>query len=161
MRGETLTEAFVGFPGVFGDRIYAFRTTTAQPGFPYLTAREQEQMLLYAASFRDGAMSRPPNLTEAEALPPGVTPVYPDPAQVSVTVTAPTDDQYSIDDPRLIEILRPQADQGTLALHRSDRAMTDCRPVSLFSIQTAQRLTEEVGSVVDHRRFRANLLLDL
>src|SRR5689334_4974983 len=126
MRGEMVAEAFIGFPGVFGDRIYAFRTTTAQPGFPYLTAREQEQMLLYAASFRDGGMSRPPNLTEADALPPGVTPVYPDPAQVPVTVTAPSGDQYSVGDPRLVETLRPQADQGKITLHRSDRAMTDC-----------------------------------
>jgi uncharacterized protein YcbX len=161
MRGETLAEAFVGFPGVFGDRICAFRTTTSHPGFPYLTAGEQEQMLLYAASFRDGGMSRPPNLAEADALPPGATPVYPDPAQLSVTVTAPTGDRYSVDDPRLIEMLRPKADQGTITLHRSDRAMTDCRPVSLFSVQTVRRLAEEVGSAVDKRLFRANLYLDL
>jgi uncharacterized protein YcbX len=39
--------------------------------------------------------------------------------------------------------------------------MTDCRPVSLFSVQTARRLSEEVGLEVDKRRFRANLYLDL
>jgi uncharacterized protein YcbX len=39
--------------------------------------------------------------------------------------------------------------------------MTDCRPVSLFSVQAAQRLGEEVGREVDKRRFRAHLYLDL
>ena len=39
--------------------------------------------------------------------------------------------------------------------------MTDCRPISLFSLQTAQQLGEEVGFVVDKRRFRANVYLDL
>jgi hypothetical protein len=39
--------------------------------------------------------------------------------------------------------------------------MTDCRPVSLFSIQTAQQLSDELGSNMDKRRFRANVYLDL
>jgi len=32
MRGEELQEAFVGFPGVFGDRLYAFRNSGAPKG---------------------------------------------------------------------------------------------------------------------------------
>jgi uncharacterized protein YcbX len=52
MRGEILTEAFVGFAGLYGDRVYAFRSSAALPGFPYLTGREHEPMLLYKASFR-------------------------------------------------------------------------------------------------------------
>src|SRR4029077_1682005 len=40
-------------------------------------------------------------------------------------------------------------------------AMTDCRPVSLLSVQTAQRLGEEIGTIVDKRRFRANIYLDV
>ena len=39
--------------------------------------------------------------------------------------------------------------------------MTDCRPISLFSLQTARQLSEEVGAVLDKRRFRANVYLDL
>ena len=49
----------------------------------------------------------------------------------------------------------------SLTLVRSDRAMTDCRPVSLFSIQTARQLGEEIGTPIDKRRFRANVYLDL
>ena len=39
--------------------------------------------------------------------------------------------------------------------------MTDCRPISLFSMQSARQLGEEVGTAVDHRRFRANVYLEL
>jgi hypothetical protein len=39
--------------------------------------------------------------------------------------------------------------------------MTDCRPVSLFSIQTAEQLGREIGTDLDVRRFRANIYLDL
>jgi len=44
---------------------------------------------------------------------------------------------------------------------RSERALTDCRPVSLISIQTARQLSQEVGVELDKRRFRANVYVDL
>jgi uncharacterized protein YcbX len=52
MRGEELEEAFVGFSGVYGDRLFAFKSSAAPKGFPYLTGREQEEMLLYRPRFR-------------------------------------------------------------------------------------------------------------
>jgi uncharacterized protein YcbX len=47
MRGEELEEAFLGFSGVYGDRLFAFRSSASPKGFPYLTGREQEELLLY------------------------------------------------------------------------------------------------------------------
>ncbi|HEV8619030.1 MAG TPA: MOSC domain-containing protein, partial [Candidatus Udaeobacter sp.] len=44
---------------------------------------------------------------------------------------------------------------------RSDRAMTDCRPVSIFSLQSARQLADETGTPMDKRRFRANVYVDL
>jgi uncharacterized protein len=162
MRGEELPEAFLGFAGVYGDRVYAFRSPAAQKGFPYHTGREQEQMLLFRPAFRHPErMARPPNLPEAEAIAPGATPVYPDPADLALDVGTPSGEVLAIDDPRLLGMLGDDGAQGAVTLHRSDRAMTDCRPVSLFSVQTARRLGEEVGREVDKRRFRANLYLDL
>ena len=38
--------------------------------------------------------------------------------------------------------------------------MTDCRPISLFSLQTVRQLEQELGVAVDYRRFRANIYLD-
>jgi hypothetical protein len=39
--------------------------------------------------------------------------------------------------------------------------MTDCRPLSIFAVQTGKKLGREVGVAVDKRRFRANIYLDL
>ena len=39
--------------------------------------------------------------------------------------------------------------------------MTDCRPVSIFSIQTVRQLSNEFGIDLDKRRFRANLYVEL
>jgi hypothetical protein len=79
-----------------------------------------------------------------------------------VDVVAPTGQTLAIDDPALIRMLRDGV-PGTpdLTLVRSDRAMTDCRPVSLLSLQTTRHLGEEIGTSVDQRRFRANVYLDL
>src|SRR5262249_52785875 len=89
MRGETVEEAFAGFCGVYGDRIYAFHDAAAPKVFPYLTGREQQQMLLYRASYRDPRHTKPPNLAESEGTGPGLTPIYADPAELMVDVETP------------------------------------------------------------------------
>ena len=48
-----------------------------------------------------------------------------------------------------------------LTLLRSDRALTDCRPISLISTQTAGAVGNAIGMAVDQRRFRANIYVDL
>src|SRR4030095_2438335 len=48
-----------------------------------------------------------------------------------------------------------------VTLMEAQRAMTDCRPVSIFSLQSAQQLAEETGTPIDKRRFRANVYVDL
>ena len=163
MRGEELQEAFAGFPGIFGDRLWAFRNSGAPKGFPYLTGREVEAMLLYQPRFRNPeCMTKPANLAEAEAITPGLTPVYPDSADVALDVDTPSGNRLAIGDPKLIDLLRAGIREAhELTLLRSDRAKTDCRPVSLFSIQTARQLGEELGTRLDKRRFRANIYLDL
>ncbi len=163
MRGEELRETFAGFPGVYGDRVYAIHSSAAPKGFPYFTGREQPQMLRYRAVYRHAdRVMLPPNLAEAEALPPGVTPLYADPADLIVDVETPSGDVLAIDDPLLLDRLREGAREGLeLSLLRSERALTDCRPISLISIQTARQLSEEVGAELDKRRFRANVYVDL
>ena len=64
--------------------------------------------------------------------------------------------------PGRIDLIRPEiAKKHELTLLRSDRAMTDCRPVSLLSVHTVRQLGEELGTSLDKRRFRASLYLDL
>jgi len=51
MRGEAMLEIFAGFSGVYGDRLYAFKSSAAPLGFPYFTGRERHEMLLYSPRF--------------------------------------------------------------------------------------------------------------
>jgi uncharacterized protein YcbX len=93
---------------------------------------------------------------------PGLNPIPGDPADLAVDVETPSGEVLSIDDPALMRKLgEGLRERETLTLLRSERAMTDCRPVSLFSVQTAHRLGEEVGIVLDKRRFRANIFMNL
>ena len=131
--------------------------------FPYLTAREQEKMLQYLPVYRcPEQMRKPENLADAAALAPGVTPVYPGDADRALDVETPAGTRLAIDDPTLLTMLSEGLRDGhRLTLRRSERAMTDCRPVSLFSVQSARQLSQEVASDLDKRRFRANVYLDL
>lgn len=162
MRGEELDQAFMGFSGVYGDRLFAFASSASPKGFPYLTGREQQQMIRYRPRFRDPEKAAQPlNLTEANALSPGLTALHANAADLVVDVETPSGETISIDDPALIRMLSEGIGHAhILTLLRSDIAMTDCRPVSLFSIQTARQLEQELGVAVDQRRFRANLYLD-
>lgn len=163
MRGEELDEAFVGFAGVYGDRLYAFTSSASPKGFPYLTGREQKELLRYRPRFRHpDQAARPINLAEAEGIGPGLTPVYASPSDMMVDVDTPTGETLAIDDPMLTRMLTEGIrETHSLVLLRSDRAMTDCRPVSLFSLQTALQIGEELGVAIDKRRFRANIYVDL
>ena len=134
MRGEELDEAFAGFSGVYGDRLFAFRSSASPKGFPYLTAREQQRLLQYRPRFRyPDKAARPVNLTEAESM--GANPVSADLSELMVDVETPDGKALAIDDPALMGMLRADLDEKhQLTLMRSDRAMTDCRPVSIFSL---------------------------
>jgi hypothetical protein len=74
MRGEEVDTTFLGFAGIYGDRLFAFRSAASPKGFPYLTAREQQEMLRYRPRFRhpDKAAQPPICLTQS-ALRPGCT----------------------------------------------------------------------------------------
>jgi len=161
MRGEELDEAFAGFSGIYGDRLFAFKSSASPKGFPYLTAREQQRLLQYRPRFRySDKAARPINLTEAASM--GANAVWADPSELMVDVETPDGKTLAVDDPALIDMLRADIDQKhQLALMRSERAMTDCRPVSIFSLQSARQLGEETGTPIDKRRFRANVYVDL
>lgn len=159
MKGEELDQAFLSFSGLYGDRIYALKSASAPAGFPYHTGREQEEMILYAPRFLDGAAAaRPINLEAADSIAPGITPLFADRQAFAVQVKAPDGKVFDIEDPSLLADLKSRLDvDESLELIYSERALTDCRPISLFSLQTARQLADEIESEVDARRFRANL----
>jgi MOSC domain-containing protein len=161
MRGEELDEAFAGYPGVYGDRVFAFKSSASPTGFPYFTAREQRRLLKYRPRFRyPDKAAQPVNLTDAEKM--GAGPLAADISELMVDIETPEGKMLAIDDPVLMDMLRTNVDaKHELTLMRSHRAMTDCRPMSIFSLQSARQLSEETGMSVDKRRFRANVYVEL
>lgn len=162
MRGEELAVAFMGFSGFYGDRCYAVKNSAARTGFPYLNAVAQPQMLLYSPRFRHPEKAvQPPNLIEAMSIAPGVTAQNAAPHDFDLDVTTPSGEIVAVDDPRLMELLGAGLrGDNQLTLLRSDRALTDCRPVSLIGLQTVNQIAAETELHIDKRRFRANLYLD-
>lgn len=161
MHGEELDEAFAGYSGIYGDRVFAFRSSVSHKGFPYFTAREQRRLLQYRPRFRyPDKAARPINLVEAESK--GANPLLANLEELMVDVETPNGKTLAIDDPALIEELGTNTDrQHEITLMQSQRAMTDCSPISIFSLQSAQQLADEAGVPVDKRRFRANVYVDL
>ena len=163
MHGQSIEQAFIGYAGVYGDRLYAFKTSAGPDFFPYLTGRETQDMLRYTPRFRQSDKAEQPvNWAQAEAMSVGITPVFSSAHELAMDVVAPNGEVYAIDDPALAKQLATSAGAGhDVSLTHSQRAMTDCRPLSLISLQTVQQLANETGIEIDHRRFRANIYLDL
>ena len=163
MRGEAMEEIFAGYAGVYGDRLFAFESSVSPKGFPFFTGRDQRQMIRYRARFRDPEKAaRPVNLSEAEKLSPNLNPISAGVSELMVDVETPDGKTFAIDDPALIDHLRLNTNGNhELTLPRSEKAITDCRPLSIFAVQTAARLGKETGLAVDKRRFRANVYVDL
>jgi len=161
MRGEELDEMFAGYAGVYGDRLFAFESSASPKGFPFFTGRDQRQMIRYRPRFRNPEKAaRPINLVEAESS--GANPISANASELMIEVETPDGKTIAIDDPALIDNLRVNIDgKHELKLLRSDKAITDCRPLSIFAVQSAKKLGEETGVKVDKRRFRANVYLDL
>ena len=162
MRGVEMPEVFMGFSGVYGDRCYAFKNSAARKGFPYLNANVQQQMLLYCPQFRyPERASKPPNLTEASSIEPGVTHANGDAEDMALDVVTPSGEVISVDDPALIKQLGSGlGENNQLKLVRSDRSLTDCRPVSLIGLPTVRQIESELGIALDKRRFRANIYFE-
>ena len=110
MRGEELDEAFAGYSGIYGDRVFAFRSSANHKGFPYFTAREQRRLLQYRPRFRyPDQAARPINLVEAESR--DANPLLADLAELIVDVDTPEGKTLAIDD--------PNSDRNAPSGHRS------------------------------------------
>jgi len=59
-------------------------------------------MLLYRPRFRHPERAaKPPNLSEAEGMAPGINPVFADAVDLAVDVEAPSGQAFGVDDPAL------------------------------------------------------------
>lgn len=135
MAGESLGRARLTSDGLEQDRLFAFESSGAPAGMLRVTGQERRDLLRY----------------KARVL-----------AHGRVEVLTPAGERLPVESAELLRLLQgPAATGSVLSLTRANTPQTDVRPLSLLSIQTVDRLAEELGQALDMRRFRANLLLDL
>lgn len=134
MCGEGLQAVDVGWHGFAGDRRWAFiRAGMERSHFPWLTIRERPEMWNYRPYF--------------------VEPEQPD---SSVTmVRTPSGEELDVVD----EALARELGAGAKVI-KQGRGVFDTFPLSMISTQTIAGLEGYVGSELDRRRFRPNILVE-
>src|ERR1700685_2909726 len=140
MAGEDLEEARVSFAGLIGDRVFAFVDNRNRSNFPWMTARQGRELILFRPRFLD---------------PPAIDEENPDTARYAVEVTTPEGENFHMGDSRFTRYLEERFGRS-LRLRFSERCQTDARPVSVLGLSTASALSKETGISLDTRRFRAN-----
>ena len=162
MRGEEIPHTYTAFTGLMGDRIYAVVAADGDPGHPWHTGRNQEEFVLYKASYNSSEeLLLPKNLdaTYSEWAP-GIEPLYPDADAFKVNVETPEGVTYDdIESPAFIADLEKLTGRS-LRIYTTQRGIFDARPLSIFSLSAAAKLGEELGMNVDKRRFRANFYVE-
>ncbi len=131
MRGEDLTEAQVESYGLLGDRIYAYVLDDApNPRFPWMTARQAAEMLLYIPTYLPGD---------------------------EIQVQSPDGKKYSITNGELEE--RLEAKYGCqISLKHRESGCHDSKAISVLGLQSIRKLHEETGiDELAPERFRANI----
>ncbi len=162
MRGEEIPHTYTAFTGLMGDRIYGVVAADGDPGHPWHTGRDQEEFVLYKASYKSGEELLLPKELDAtySEWEPGIDPIYPDADAFKVNVETPEGTTYDdIENPAFIEDLEKTTGRS-LRVHVTQRGQFDARPVSLFSLSAAAKLGEELGMNIDKRRFRANFYVE-
>jgi uncharacterized protein len=141
MAGEDLSQIRVTFAGIAGDRVYAFLDSRNRSAFPWMTARQGHDMILFRPRFLH---------------PDAVAEEIPDPARFAVEVIAPGGETFHLPGDELRQFLENRYGRD-LRLRFSERSMTDALPVSIFGLATARGLSQETALGLDLRRFRANI----
>ena len=162
MRGEEVPHLYTAYTALMGDRIYGVVAADGDPGHPWHTGRNQEEFVLYKASYQASEdLLLPDNLDASYSeWEPGIDPLYPDADAFKVTVETPEGVTYDdIEDPAFIADLEKLTGRS-LRVYTTQRGIFDARPVSLFSLSAAAKLGEELGMDVDKRRFRANFYVE-
>ena len=134
MGAESLEEVDVSWHGLAGDRRWALvRGGVERSGFPWLTIREQPELVNYRPWF--------------------VEPGKPDMSPTRVRTPAGRD--LDVVDPALAAELGHDS-----RVIKQNRGVFDTFPLSLITTQTVAELRTMLGTDLDIRRFRPNLLVD-
>lgn len=137
MRGESLPQAELRWTGINGDRQYAFVRTANGSRFPWLTAREVPELVLYRAQYAD------PD----------------DPRRSALTIITPDGNVHPVQAPELADRLSKAAGEEVRMI-QIGRGVFDSMPVSVVSTATRGQVEDRHGRPVDIRRFRPNIEIE-
>lgn len=143
MAGEDLKEVFVTYAGLTGDRAYAFVDRNNHTSFPWMTGRQEHEMIL----FRPRYFETCPASEE-----------HPARNTFRAEVVMPEGKKLNVEDPQFTEFFEKRFGRQ-LELRFSERAMQDACPVSLVGLKTIDSLGRETGMELSHLRFRANFYI--
>lgn len=137
MQGISVKEADCYWYGLNGDRKYAFVQENKHSGFPWLTAREYPELLLYKTSFNN-----PESSLSSE-----------------IQIRTPKKQTRALDSVELRHELENESGLD-LYLLNLNRGTFDCMPLSIMTTLTLGKLELLLGSSFDKSRFRFNILIE-
>jgi uncharacterized protein len=135
MRGESLSEAMMGWHGVEGDRRFALRRVDFRGGFPWLTAGRLPDLLHYA--------------TQRIADEAGDQPTH---------VRTPDGDTLPLLGEELAKDVERRCGEPVQMMHLN-HGMFDEAAISVIAAGTVDEACRLAGKAGDVRRFRPNILL--
>jgi len=135
MRGERLEVAELGWHGIEGDRRLALRRVNNTSGFPWLTASEFPELLLYASVHRE-------NL-------PGKLPTH---------VRTPDGEELPVFSDELAADVERRHGAPVQMLHLRNGVFDDAS-ISVITLDTVSEITRLAGESPDARRFRPNVVV--
>ena len=137
MAGELLQELELRWPGIHGDRLYGFCRADDRSRFPWMSARDLSDLVLYRPVYRN------PD----------------DPRHSPVDVILPSGERIPLDAPALARTLSDAA--GTdVRLMQVGRGIFDAMPVSVASTASLVAVDEAHGTSLNPRRFRLNIVIE-
>lgn len=139
MAAQPLEQTRLDWHGVVGDRRFAFRRLAAPGGFPWLTATRFPALVRYRPTCDGGADAS---------------------IAANIRVGTPEGETLALDDSALRD--RVSAAYGhDVELMQLDRGTFDEASISAISTQTIAAIAGGVGRMLDPRRFRPNLVVEL
>ena len=133
MRGEDLREVFVSQTGLRGDRVHAFVDPANKSNFPWVSARQVPELLLFEPRFEEGAPT--------------------------VKVRSPEGVEHQLPDAAFVRELEKRWGRPLL-LRSSPESLHDSSPISIFGLASLRALENETSLTLDPCRFRANFYVE-
>lgn len=137
MAGESLERTQLGWYGIEGDRRFAFRRVAEQGGFPWLTASKLPALLLYKPVRQDTSQGN--DLPSHVMTPEG----------------------------QILELRSNELRDEIMGRYRADvelmqlnQGIFDEAAISLLSLATSHKITDDSEQPSDIRRFRPNIVID-